>query len=302
VEGPSAGADAGGGVTSAAEARSGKGHRDENFPVASWLLAEQHRGPILAFYRFVRAADDVADHPTLPPDEKLALLDRLDAALTGRGPPDPEAEPLRRELGEHGLSPKHARDLLDAFRLDCRKSRYADWSELMAYCALSAAPVGRFVLDVHGEDKALWPASDAVCSALQIINHLQDCAKDYHALDRVYMPEDILAAHGALIAMLAAPAAPPPLGAALHEIARRTSGLVAAGAPLVPAIVDRRLGAEIAAICALARRLSRDLESRDPLSERVHLGKAGFAWVGGLSALRYLASAILRPARTPVSA
>ena len=168
-------------MTTATQTLSGKTSRDENFPVASWLLSEERRAPILAYYRFARAADDVADHPTLPPDEKLQLLDRLDEALRGRGARDPEAEPLRIQLGLRGLNPRHALDLLDAFRQDVLKTRYADWGELMDYCRLSAAPVGRFVLDVHEEDERLWPASDALCSALQVINHLQDCAKDFAA-------------------------------------------------------------------------------------------------------------------------
>jgi len=284
-------------MTTVSEAGSGKGHRDENFPVASWLLAEPRRGPILAFYRFVRAADDVADHPTLPPETKLELLDGLDDALTGRGPPADEAEPLRLELARTGLSPKHALDLLKAFRLDARKNRYANWSELMDYCALSAAPVGRFVLDVHEEDTSLWSASDALCSALQIINHLQDCAKDYKNLDRVYLPLDTLGRHGASVDMLDQPKAPPALCSALGELACNTSELVARGGALVPEIRDMRLGAEIAAIHALARRLARDLESRDPLSERVHLGKAGFALVGGLGAARFLGGALMRARR-----
>jgi hydroxysqualene synthase len=289
-------------MTTVNEAHSGKGHRDENFPVASWLLSEQRRGPILAFYRFVRAADDVADHPTLPPETKLELLDDLDDALTGRGAPADEAEPLRLALAERGLSPKHALDLLKAFRLDARKSRYADWSELMDYCALSAAPVGRFVLDVHEEDPSMWPASDALCSALQIINHLQDCAEDYKRLDRVYLPLDTLGAHGASVEMLDAPKAPPPLRGALAELATRTSELVAHGAPLIPQIQDVRLGAEIAAIHALARRLALDLESRDPLSERVHLSKAGLALVGGLGAACFLASSMMRSVGVRVKA
>ena len=100
---------------------------------------------------------------------------------------------------------------IKAFRLDAHKNRYANWSELMDYCALSAAPVGRFVLDVHGEDPAIWPASDALCSALQIINHLQDCAEDYKRLNRVYLPLDTLGGHGATVEMLDRPKAPPPL-------------------------------------------------------------------------------------------
>jgi squalene synthase HpnC len=284
-------------MTTVIEALSGKGSGDENFPVASWLLSKQRRRPILAFYRFVRAADDVADHPSLSSETKLKLLDELDDALTGRGAPDPHAEPLRLALSQTGLSPKHALDLLKAFRLDARKSRYATWSELMDYCALSAAPVGRFVLDVHREDPAIWPASDALCAALQVINHLQDCAQDYWRLNRVYLPLDTLAAHGASVEMLDAPKAPPELRAALAELARRTSELVRRGGALIPEIRDVRLGAEIAAIHALARRLARDLESRDPLCEPVHLGKAGFAWVGGLGAARFLGSAVMRLGR-----
>ncbi len=281
-------------MTTATEALSGKMSRDENFPVASWLLSEERRVPILAYYRFARAADDVADHPNLPAEEKLAQLDRLDDALCGRGAPDPEAEPLRIQLSLQGLNPRHALDLLDAFRQDVRKTRYADWDELMDYCRLSAAPVGRFVLDVHEEDERLWPASDSLCSALQVINHLQDCAKDFARLNRVYLPDDILRRHGASVTMLNTSAAPPPLRAALAELGRRTSELVANSAPLIPAIVDPRLGAEIAAIHALARRLARDLECRDPLSERVRLGKAGLALVGGLGALKFLAAAMIR--------
>ena len=284
-------------MTTATDTLSGKTSRDENFPVASWLLSEERRAPILAYYRFARAADDVADHPTLPPDEKLALLDRLDEALRGQGAPDPEAEPLRIQLNLRRLNSRHALDLLDAFRQDVRKIRYSDWGELMDYCRLSAAPVGRFVLDVHEEDERLWPASDALCSALQLINHLQDCAKDFADLDRVYLPDDILRRHGASVTMLNAPAAPPALRAALADISRRTSELVADSAPLIANIRDARLGAEIAAIHALARRLARDLEARDPLSERVHLGKTGLALVGGLGALRFIASTMIRSIR-----
>ena len=230
-------------MTTVKEALSGKGHRDENFPVASWLLSEQRRGPILAFYRFVRAADDVADHPTLPPETKLELLDDLDDALTGRGAPADEAEPLRLELAKTGLTPKHALDLLKAFRLDARKNRYANWSELMDYCALSAAPVGRFVLDVHEEDPSMWPASDALCSALQIINHLQDCAEDYKRLDRVYLPLDTLGAHGASVEMLDAPRPRRLCAGRLPNLPPARANSWRAERRCIPQIRDVRLGA-----------------------------------------------------------
>ena len=185
----------------------------------------------------------------------------LTTRSAGAGAPDPEAEPLRIQLGLRGLNPRHALDLLDAFRQDVRKTRYADWGELMDYCRLSAAPVGRFVLEVHEEDERLWPASDGLCSALQIINHLQDCAKDFARLDRVYLPDDILRRHGASVTMLSAPCRA--AGAARRvwpSLAGAPARLSPTSAPLIPNIRDARLGAEIAAIHALARRLARDLE------------------------------------------
>jgi squalene synthase HpnC len=281
-------------MTWATEASSGKSHRDENFPVASRLIRQRYRAPILAFYRFARTADDVADHPTLSPDRKLALLDDLDAALDGHGRSDPEVEPLRRALAEHELAPRHAHDLLDAFRLDVRKNRYASWPELMDYCRLSAMPVGRFVLDVHGESQAAWQTSDPLCAALQVINHLQDCASDYRRLDRVYLPQDVLAAHCASTEMLGGTQAAPALLAAVADLAHRTSALLHAAAQLVHQVADTRLALEIAAIQNLAEHLVRRFETHDPLSESVKVGKAGFAFVGGLGVLRGLGSVLAR--------
>ena len=281
-------------MTSSAAALSGKGHRDENFPVASWLVGTEYRRPILAFYRFARAADDIADHPTLEAEQKLALLDRLGEALSGRGAGDSEAEPLRLALGERGLSPVHANDLLEAFRLDVNKRRYASWRELMDYCQLSAMPVGRFVLDVHGEDHITWRASDPLCSALQVINHLQDCAADYRRLDRVYLPQETLTAHAASVEMLAAAQSSPALLDAIRELADRTEALLRDAAPLSAQVGNARLALEIGAIQAVAEHLARRLARRDPLSECVHLGKAVSAVVGGLGVLRGLGSLLTR--------
>ena len=265
-------------MTTATEARSGKSHRDENFPVASHLIHPRHRGPILAFYTFVRAGDDVADNPGLTPERKITLLDGLADALTGAGAPDPEAAPLKAALAERGLAPRHALELLDAFRMDARKSRYADFDELMHYCRYSAMPVGRFVLDVHGEDPAAtWAASDAICAALQIINHLQDCGKDYAQLDRVYLPADLLATHGVEVAALGAERASPALRAVIGTLAHRCLDLLHEGRALPDLIEDTRLAMEIAAIHRLAVLLARGLTARDPLSEPVHHGKAAFA-------------------------
>ncbi len=211
---------------SASDLSSGKGHTDENFPVASWLIAKRHRAPILAFYRFARTADDVADHPTATPEEKLHLLEEMDRTLTGELDSATEAHALRLVLEQHKLSPQHALLLLEAFRRDVTKTRYANWDDLMDYCRYSAMPVGRFVLDVHGEDRAIWPQSDALCAALQVINHLQDCAKDFRALNRVYLPEDTMAEFGARIDMLNGAQSPPELRRVIAALATRTNELL----------------------------------------------------------------------------
>ena len=257
-------------MTGAADFASGKGHRDENFPVASLLVRRELRAPILAFYRFARAADDVADHPTATPAEKLAELAHLEAGLRGQVETSAEGGDLHRVLQARGLSDRHALDLLEAFRRDVTKRRYADWAELMDYCRCSASPVGRFVLDVHGESQALWPANDALCNALQVINHLQDCAEDYRALARVYLPLDVLAGHGTTPEALAAAAASPALLAAVSDLARRTANLLEQSRAFAGQIVDRRLALEVGVIQALAENLASRLMRRDPLSQRVH--------------------------------
>jgi squalene synthase HpnC len=253
--------------------RSGKGGGDENFPVASLLIAPEHRPVILAFYDFVRAGDDVADSPTLLPAQKHALLDQLDQSLIGQSEAEPLGLRLRRELSARGLTDRHARDLLDAFRLDVDKNRTANWPELIHYCSLSAMPVGRFMLDVHGEDRALWPASDAICAALQINNHLQDCRKDFLSIDRVYVPLDALAAAGASVADLGAEKATPALRACLRDLALRNRDLLEQGASLAHDLRDFRLGLEIAVIVKHARAIAALLIDRDPLSENVKLSK-----------------------------
>jgi squalene synthase HpnC len=257
-------------VSNAGAFASGKGHRDENFPVASWLVRRELRVPILAFYRFVRAADDVADHPNAPAQQKLDQLAWMEAALRGESTGNAEGVALRSVLQARSLTDQHALDLLEAFRRDVTKLRYESWSELMDYCRYSAAPVGRFVLDVHGEAPTLWPANDALCTALQVINHLQDCGKDYRALDRVYVPLDALAIHGAAVEDLASTAAAPALLQTIGTLAHRTSELLEQSRPFSHAISDRRLALEVGVIQALAEDLAFRLSRRDPLSERVH--------------------------------
>lgn len=273
-------------MTEATDLASGKGHKDENFPVASILLRPDARAPVMAFYRFARLADDIADDAETPAAEKLALLDRMRAGLDGDG--TAEAMALRTVMAARGIDPVHAHDLLGAFVRDVTVNRCRDWEDLMSYCRLSAMPVGRYVLDVHGESRETWPANDALCAALQVINHLQDCAKDRRNLDRVYIPLDT----GVRVEDLDAPASSPALRAILTGLVERTHGLLAQSAGFSRMIRDRRLAAEVAVIQRLAEDLCNRLATHDPLSERVHHGKAEAAWL----AIRAAVPTLLRRA------
>jgi hydroxysqualene synthase len=209
--------------------------------------------------------------------EKLSLLDQLGSDLVddhaNESTAQPEAISLRDALAERGMPPTHALDVLTAFRMDVTKTRYENWDELIHYCSYSAMPVGRFMLDVHGEDRATWAASDALCAALQINNHLQDCGEDFRSLDRVYIPSDLLDAHGVNVDALAANKSSDALLACLHDMAERVEPYLRDGATLGPIVRDFRLGCEISVIQIYAERILRLLKTRDPLSQHVHLKK-----------------------------
>ena len=251
------------------ETPSGKGAGDENFPVASLLIARRLRPHVMRFYAFARAADDVADNPDLAPDEKVRRLDLFEAGLAAEATGPGVAVGLRDSLAETGVTDRHARDLIVAFRQDATKSRYADWGELMDYCAVSAHPVGRYVLDLHGEDPATHAPSDALCAALQVLNHLQDCGEDRRQLDRVYLPQDWMVEAGIDESALDASAASPGLRDVIDRCLDGCDRLLDRGAPLAAMVRARRLAAEVAVIQRLARRLSARLRREDPLAGRV---------------------------------
>ncbi|HEU0162453.1 MAG TPA: squalene synthase HpnC [Rhizomicrobium sp.] len=262
---------------SISDLQSGKGANNENFPVASVLIAPRNRPPVMAFYHFVRAADDVADNADAPAAEKLALLDAMRASLVGESDAVREGVALRTILAERGLSPVHALDLLEAFRRDCTKLRYRDWDELLDYCRYSAMPVGRFVLEVHGESPDLWPVNDALCAALQVINHLQDCAKDWRELGRVYIPEPLLEQAGIGPEALGEDRANPALAGVISGLARKNAQLLDISRPFAGLIRDARLALEVDLIQTLADDLNTMLMTRDPLSQPVHHSKMDVA-------------------------
>jgi hydroxysqualene synthase len=259
------------------ETPSGKWRSGENFPVGSFLIRRDLRPHVHAFYRFARNADDIADNPGLSGEEKIRRLDRMAAILDGAaGQDSPAAAAMRESLIDSRVSAQHCHDVLHAFRLDAVKLRYRDWDDLMDYCRYSASPVGRQLLDLHGESRETWPASDALCSALQVLNHLQDCATDYRLLDRVYLPLTELAAEGIGIEALAAGASSPALRCVLDRLLERTAALVAEASGLPPRVTASGLRWECGVIVELAARLLRRLRRGDPLATRVKLSKSDF--------------------------
>jgi hydroxysqualene synthase len=262
----------------ALETPSGKGRGDENFPVASFLIRKDLRPHVHAFYRFARNADDIADNPALAADDKVRRLDRMGEMLEGAlGDDSPAACAMRASLAETGTTAQHCHDVLRAFRLDATKLRYKDWDDLMEYCRYSASPVGRQLLDLHGESRETWPASDALCSALQVLNHLQDCGDDYRNLDRVYLPLELMGSAGVAVTELAAGPSSRGMRLVLDSLLDSTDRLIGHATELPGDVRARGLRWESATIVDLARRLSRRLRRGDPLARRIALSKGDFA-------------------------
>ncbi|MHB1302481.1 MAG: squalene synthase HpnC [Acidiphilium sp.] len=260
-------------MSASVELASGKNRGDENFPVGSWLIRADLRAHVHAYYAFARNADDIADHPGLAADEKIARLDAMEAVLLGEAADaaSPAAARLQASLAETGVTPLHAQELLIAFRQDAVKHRYASWDELMNYCRYSAAPVGRYVLALHGESEAAWPASDALCSSLQVLNHMQDCAKDFVALDRSYLPGDWLAREGIAAEAVLEEKTGPALRLVFDAMLAANADLNRQAWGLPRLVRARRLRIETGIIAGLAERLQARLEREDPLAARVKL-------------------------------
>jgi squalene synthase HpnC len=261
-------------------APSGKDEAYENFPVGSFLLPAELRPTIARYYAFARATDDIADSTEIAPDEKVRRLQAFDAVMSGESddPDYDEAIRLRAAFAERSIPDRHARDLLIAFIRDANLTRYPDWEALIDYCNHSASPVGRFLLDLHGEDPAGYVASDALCNALQVINHLQDCKADYLDLDRVYVPETWLAEQGIGVESLAGETCSPELRQVIDRMIAETDALMDVARTLPGRLKSRRLAMESAAIIRIADRLLERLRRQDPLAERVKLSKPEYIW------------------------
>ncbi len=290
----------------AIETPSGKGAGDENFPVGSRLLPARLRPHVARYYRFARAIDDIADNGELAPEDKIRRLDRFALAITDPTDTDPALETahaMRESLAETGVTPRHCLDLIKAFKQDAVKLRYEDWPDLLNYCEYSANPVGRYLLDLHGEETSAYVYSDALCSALQVLNHLQDCGDDYRTLDRVYLPEDRLASEGLEVTVLADGPSPLGLRRVLDHCLDGVEELMATAELLPQHLKSWRLAMESEVIVRLAQRLTRRLRAGDPLAGRVALTKGDFilAGLGGMAGESWRRLAGRGPVRGKVS-
>ena len=272
-----------GGQAAAAETPSGKGAKDENFPVGSFLLPKHLRPHVATYYDFARAIDDIADNPALSPEDKIARLRAFDAALRGApglGEEYEKAHALRESMAATGVTTKHGSDLVAAFVQDAQKTRYATWDELLGYCELSANPVGRYLLDLHGEDTSGYHYSDALCTVLQIVNHLQDCGDDRRELDRIYIIGDWLAELGEDITVVDRSAVSPGFRTVMDRMLDGCEALMLDARKLPAALNSKHLAMESAVIVRLADRLITRLRRGDPLASRVALTKPDFVSAG----------------------
>ncbi len=263
------------------EAPSGKDAAYENFPVGSWLLNPKFRPHIKTFYRFARTIDDIADCSELAANEKIKRLEGFKSVLSGNvdslnvyG----AALLMRESLEKTNISTKHCLDLIDAFKQDAVKNRYDDWDQLMEYCVRSAAPVGRYLLDLHGASSQDYGPSDALCIALQVINHLQDCKDDYLTLDRVYLPRDWMEAEGMDVVDLCSKNSTAPVRRVINRTIVATENLMDEAWKLPGCLTSRRFATESVVILRIAERLIVRLRKEDPLSARIQLTKIGYLW------------------------
>ena len=259
----------------------------ENFPVASGLLPAVMRPHIAAVYAFARQADDFADEGERTERERLLLLEdwthRLHRIPEGESAADSDDDrdlifaALGHTIRSHDLPVELFDDLLSAFRQDVTVHRYRTWQQLLDYCRRSASPVGRLVLRIAGHhDSVSAQEADHVCSGLQIANFLQDFARDWRH-GRLYIPEEIYAAHGAREAELGQPHLGPPWREAISDVAHRARDLFAQGSGVCDA-VHGRLRYELRATWLGGTRILDRLEwtGYDPVEHRPTLGAADY--------------------------
>ena len=253
-----------------------KNHKQENFPVGSWLLSQKIRFKILIFYKFARAADDIADSANLSSNEKIKRLNLFKKAIENNKNNKikiSKVEDLRKICIKNKIKINHALNLLKAFKQDAIKKRYKNWSELIRYCKYSAVPVGRFVIDLHKEKQKAYKYSDPLCIALQILNHLQDCKEDYENLDRVYLPMKFLKKYNVKLSQLKKNVTEKNLRLVFNEILKNTEKLIIEAGKNKKNMKHKHLSLETSFILEIAKKLLQLLKNNDPLKKKVMLKK-----------------------------
>jgi len=256
----------------------------ENFPVASLLVPVPLRPAVLAVYRFARMADDFADEGDVAPADRLAALDRFDAALdeiaAGSDPSAPPFPELAAAVVRHALPLAPFRDLLSAFRQDVTTTRYSTAKDLFDYCRRSANPIGRLMLRIFdAEAPANLVASDAICTALQLINFWQDIASDW-LRGRVYLPIEDLGRFGVTEAHIADARCDEAWSALMAFETARARALLESGRPLTRAL-PWRLRLEISGVLAGGHRILDGIDATggDVFRRRPKLSRSDWAGV-----------------------
>ena len=258
-----------------------KNHKQENFPVGSWLLSQKIRFKILIFYKFARAADDIADSANLSSNEKIKRLNLFKKAIESNKSNKikiSKVEDLRKICIKNKIKINHALNLLKAFKQDAIKKRYKNWSELIRYCKYSAVPVGRFVIDLHKEKQKAYKYSDPLCIALQILNHLQDCKEDYENLDRVYLPMQFLKKYNVKLSQLKKNVTEKNLRLVFNEILKNTEKLIIEAGKNKKNMKHKHLSLETSFILEIAKKLLQLLKNNDPLKKKVMLKKFDYIY------------------------
>jgi len=263
----------------------------ENFPVASPLLPPHLRAPVRVIYAFARSADDLADEGDANPEERIAALNAFESELddidAGRETSMELFQQLALTLKEHHLNTQLLRNLLSAFRQDVVKTRYASYDELLDYCSRSANPVGRIMLALSEQySPEMLEQSDAICSALQLINFLQDVAIDSKK-SRIYIPQEDLAKFNVSEQSIAEGKVDHRWRALMQFQVTRARSLILKGAPLATH-VGGRLGWELRFIVHGGLRILEKIEAvnYDVFQRRPTLKKYDWLLLGW-RALRY---------------
>ncbi|MGF1641783.1 MAG: squalene/phytoene synthase family protein [Rhodospirillales bacterium] len=258
------------------EARPG----DVDFSLMPELFAAPLQPTIRAFGHFVRIADGIADDPTLGRDDKAAWLRAMAAVLDGDDGADLPAVAreasvtLREGMAATGVSAIHARHLLEAFEGDVSGARIETWNDLLAYCRLAAAPIGRFMLELASEDVSVCgPSSDALCAALRILKRLRDCKHPSRIYSRLCIPEQFMRDAFITTFHLEAPSAKGQTRAVIDRVLDGVERLLHEAAPLPGLMRSRSLGIHAATVLCRARKLTRRFRQQDPFNRLVGLSR-----------------------------